>query len=717
MTNNFKIITGVFYTTTFLFLFSFNAFAQKQWSIFIFLNGDNDLWEAALNDFNELEVIGSNDYVNVVVQIDLPGRFFGSPPFSDTRRYYIEKDADGSNPDFVSTKVWPESGTQELDMGDASTLSDFVLWGIENYPAEHYFLVLWDHGDGWKGAEGGKKNPIKSLSIDATSGSEISVARGDLHRALTTITSFLGRKIDIIGMDACLLGMWEVDLILSNFADFVVHSEETESGEGYDYTAFLRTVEENPLVTPDEFCSQVVRDSIESVGATLSCVDLSKMSELSGAIDMLAEEVINVLPSMESTILSATDSVLRFGDGDYADLYDIAGRLSGQNTLPQSLRDASQNVMQKVENAIIENAARGWTSRAKGISIYFPIAITPYSYDPLYVDGEGALWTDYRWDEMLCSFSKLVCSPDIYEPDNTRDDAKELSPLSPDQERSLFPIDDVDVAWTMVIEGVDYRFYTEGNLDTYMWLYRENGTKISEHDDISDNNKNSSISWHANYSGRVFVKVEHWGTMSGWGAETGNYSLHLRWEGCDLLNIIECKNEGLCEGTTLKCEGSEWVCPYPDGFSLVDDSCDGVDNDCDGIVDDDFIAGWCGQGECLNQGKCENGEYSCTPLEPLSASDDNCNGKDDDCDGLVDEDKICPSCNLEEMPECLDEGVCREAYLECQPDGTWKCIYPPTYSNVDDTPDGLDNDCDGLVDEDVSYKAGGGRLSCSIILP
>jgi hypothetical protein len=160
---------------------------------------------------------------------------------------------------------------------------------------------------------------------------------------------------------------------------------------------------------------------------------------------------------------------------------------------------------------------------------------------------------------------------------------------------------------------------------------------------------------------------------------------------------------GACEAAgTLQCvEGVAVDTCDPGRPSDVDASCDGFDDDCDGDADEDFEAGptACGVGACAAEGSvaCVEGtiEDSCSPAEP-AADDTTCDGVDDDCDGATDED-------FDQVRTVCGVGACGAVgRLSCA-DGAVADSCRPGFAAADDaTCDGVDDDCDGAVDEDFA---------------
>ena len=165
---------------------------------------------------------------------------------------------------------------------------------------------------------------------------------------------------------------------------------------------------------------------------------------------------------------------------------------------------------------------------------------------------------------------------------------------------------------------------------------------------------------------------------------------------------------GECTGNTgqLECAaGSEIDTCDPLAGAVADDQCDGLDNDCDGAADDEYIpiATTCGIGQCAgNVGllACVGGSAidTCNPLAGAAADDSVCDGLDDDCDGSADEDAA-------GIPTICGQGECsgNPGVTTCTAGVAGDTCDPFDGAAADDSVcNGLDDDCDGTVDEDCA---------------
>jgi hypothetical protein len=361
--------------------------AKKKWTILVFLNADNNLEYAGYDDIQEMESVGSNENVNVVVQFD------GLTP-RGTERIYIEKTNDPvTGKQFRSPIV---EQMEEQDMGSTDTLVDFISWGMKNYPAEKYFVILWNHGSGWSKDAG----PVtKSISYDDTSGNHI--RSNELANALDVSVMRTGNRIDILGFDACLMGMYEVGDSIAGMVDYMIASEEVEPGDGYPYDDFLRAFYKREEMTTLELIDDVVQEygksysggSQGSRAVTNSGIDLGAFEFVKKRLNKWLEEVHKAGISVESLRKSARNTQ-QYYDSYYRDLGDYVKRVMDSQTVAADGRSsrasslgyenmgvlsASIALLKAIDEVVVSNFNSSRYSDSTGLAIYLPIGWGGYS--------------------------------------------------------------------------------------------------------------------------------------------------------------------------------------------------------------------------------------------------------------------------------------------------------------------------------------------------
>jgi len=126
-----------------------------EWTVLVYMGADNNLEDGLVNDLDEFERAGgSNDRVRIVALIDrAPGFDRSNGNWTDTRLFEVGRDRTGDAafqyPPTIDTREIASLG--ELDTSYGQNLLDFLVWGIQTYPAQRYAISLNDHGGAWSG--------------------------------------------------------------------------------------------------------------------------------------------------------------------------------------------------------------------------------------------------------------------------------------------------------------------------------------------------------------------------------------------------------------------------------------------------------------------------------------------------------------------------------------------------------------------------------------
>jgi Clostripain family len=386
---------------------------KKPWTILVFAAADNNLRDFAPRNQKQMSIVGSNDSVNMLMHMDI--RLSGSKKTS--RRFFIAK----NNPIQVEM-----SERTPMDSGDPATLISACKWAIEEYPADHYMLVLWNHGTGIIDPYGRRQfdtshmfhfnADTNNFELDRTVGFiDLIEALDDkgicwddstgnyltnqkLEQALNEIVTnqLNGQKFDIIAFDACLMSMLEVANITKNYATIQVSSQEVEPGPGWNYAEALSIFN---TYNPDkkDVAVNIVNAFAKAykpspghpgfVDFTQSALDLNVIEELEKNVNELADVLTRALDSDKGHVYKsliamsrARKNLTHFNEPTYVDLHHF------YTNLLKNLRDqfktldlVGMQILRSLEvgiglfkKVVIHSVSGPNLPNAKGISIFFP---------------------------------------------------------------------------------------------------------------------------------------------------------------------------------------------------------------------------------------------------------------------------------------------------------------------------------------------------------
>jgi len=364
--------------------------SMKDWTFMVFMAADNNLEAGGELDMNEMETVGSNGKVNIVVQLDRSGKFSqdSTMKWSGCRRYFIKKDA---QPTKVTSPMLEDLGP--LDAAAPETLLGFVKWAKQKYPARQYALILWNHGTGWKEIQPDVEPSVMTtdsadsfgdiaynISYDDTSATSMDIPT--LGKTLVKASELLGQPIDLLGFDACLMQMLEVAHESSRAARFQVGSTDLEPERGWPYDAFLAKLAANPAMDGRQLGSAIVdtykasyqMGSQGNTAVTLSLLDLGRVADVTKCLNSFVSTVKSGIREIDR-IEHAREVALKFVYKDYVDLGNYLEILM-KTTESAAIKAAAKQLLAslKGENGLIlKHGATGEKYKdATGLCIFLP---------------------------------------------------------------------------------------------------------------------------------------------------------------------------------------------------------------------------------------------------------------------------------------------------------------------------------------------------------
>lgn len=359
-------------------------------------------------------------------------------------------------------KVVEQEQLNDFDSGDPDRLIETAQWVFERYRADHYGLILWSHGSGWqpheieriaKKARGDgqvdkqeaterakapgsfalfrstlktilSKEKAAERAICFDDGTGHSLDTIELDRVTGEIANSIGQKLDLIGMDACLMANLEVAYQLRRHVAYMVASEELVPGHSWPYDLIFGALRADPVQGPRDLAASVVRDYVghyskhppKAGDVTKVALDLSNIGKLAGPINDLAVALEKAMDTQadlfwkiqrESEQKETRDDKRKPNKFQFHlwDVGSVAARLEATSG-NSKVRSASQRVVKALQpggSAVLaEGHAGDWFDGIGGVSIYLMPPKKLPRMSPYY--AELALSADTAWNGMLKAY-------------------------------------------------------------------------------------------------------------------------------------------------------------------------------------------------------------------------------------------------------------------------------------------------------------------------
>ena len=337
-----------------------------SWAVYWYLCGSDLESENgfATDDLNELMQVTLPENVTFVIQTGGASEWQNDTISADSINRFVYT---GDNFELVDE-------LEQANMGDPNTLSDFLSFCNENYPADHKMVLFWDHGGGsTTGAALDENYDDDSLTLP------------EFRKAFeaTCEPSETDQPYDIIGFDTCLMATIDVAGIFKDIGKYLVASEETEPGIGWCYDGWVKTFADNEKINTVELCKNICdtyykacEENELAEEVTLSVTDLSKISALEKAYSDVGDEALTNMLSDESFYAKydryAKKAQNYGGNTDksgYSDMADLGDLVKKSKKIMPSSSDALESAL---SDAIVYQVMGDYRKKASGLSCYYP---------------------------------------------------------------------------------------------------------------------------------------------------------------------------------------------------------------------------------------------------------------------------------------------------------------------------------------------------------
>lgn len=349
-------MSKIFTIATFLFfssILTLNA-QTKEWTLLVYMVG-SDIVDDGITDVGEMLAAGNTDNINIV------GLFGGSKKSgweTPTSSLFVNGQEFGQS--FVPSTP---------NMANPLAITEFLNWGISNYPAQKYMLVFYNHG-----------MDIRGFGYDEVAEKSNSIP--EIEQGIKNSDFILdNNKFELLGFDACLMASFEVQSSLRDVANYYIASEETEPWHAWNWTPVITALNTQSGLSGAEVGNIIIDHYIQhsidlgSQNVTLSVSDLSKVDALELSLEQLFESLDDDL-YLENFIRarSKTEEYHKvIQNPEYSeDMVDIGDLVKHLLEIEPGLENEVDQVLAALDDMVYYERSDNTRPNAHGVSLYVP---------------------------------------------------------------------------------------------------------------------------------------------------------------------------------------------------------------------------------------------------------------------------------------------------------------------------------------------------------
>jgi hypothetical protein len=350
-------------------------------------------------------------------------------------------------------------------VGESTTLTDFINYCMDKFPAEKFGLILWNHGGG----------SVAGYAVDELFDYD-SLTLNELKSAFED--SYLkDNKLEFLGFDACLMANIETAYIARDYAKYFIASEELEPSYGWDYATWLSCLGSNPKMSGLEIGREIVdsfinfykENEMEDEATTLSVIDLSKVETVVSALENFIEAA-DISSLSYQQIAKPRSKAREFGaPSEYGGSTDMVDIVHLAEQFEAICPGEASRLIKAVKDAVVYKQQGTFVDNAWGLSLYFPYSAKDEIEENISVYRTTGFSSEYI--DYVSEFAEALTSPSFAGLDVT-----EIAPVqSGDDFDIVIPKEELDN-----IESIYFTAWVKEEGDIYTQIYQDSNVEIDE---------------------------------------------------------------------------------------------------------------------------------------------------------------------------------------------------------------------------------------------